>query len=80
MTLEGFTQVLAKVMTICWNILDAKIILGTYSLWNVFTGVFAVWAFNFVFIKGVMQHDPVLHYSKKGFHYDAKGNYRKDKE
>lgn len=80
MNLEQFTEVLNKIMTFCWNILSYPIILGTYSLWNVFTGIFAVWAFKFVIVDNFFQKGSgSVTYAKKGYHFNNKGEYRKDK-
>lgn len=81
MTLETFTLCLNAIMNFCWEILSKPIILGTYSLWNVFTGIFAVWAFRFVFVDNIFQKDSgsVTH-AKKGNHYNRAGQNRKDKD
>lgn len=79
MTLQEFTEVLNAIMTFCWELLSKKIILGTYSLWNVFTGIFAIWAFNYVFVQGILdRQNSGVHYASKGFHFDKRGKYKKD--
>ena len=41
------------VMGFCWRILDKPIILDTYSLFNVFQGLFAAWVFRIVVMDGM---------------------------
>ena len=80
MTLETFTLCFAGILNACWDILSEPIILGTYSLWNVFQGVFAVWAFNIVFIKGIFA-DIRVHDSHGGkYYYDSKGRSHFNKD
>lgn len=42
------------IINCCWRILNIKVLANTYSLWNVFQGVFAVWAFKIVIRDGVL--------------------------
>ena len=72
MTLETFILCFSGIMNACWSILSEPIILGTYSLWNVFQGVFAVWAFHLVFIKGIFA-DIRVHKSNDKYYYDRSG-------
>ena len=55
-------QSFGGIVNVCWRLLNIKCIADTYSLWNVFQGVFACWAFK------VMIVDNVLQYSGRSFH------------
>lgn len=83
MTLETFAICFAGIISTCWSFLEQPIILGTYSLFNVFQGVFACWAFKIVIIDGVLNLKQTGISNKpknKDFYYDSKGNYKKYKE
>lgn len=66
MTLETFVLCFQGIITECWAVLSRPIILGTYSLWNVFQGVFACWAFKVVIVDGVLNlHGTGVHTHKR---------------
>lgn len=46
----------AAIIDFCWDILSKPIIANTYSLWNVFQGVFAVWAFKIIIVDGILKY------------------------
>ena len=54
------------IINCCWRLLNIKVLANTYSLWNVFQGVFAVWAFKIVITDGIMGY--------AGRTYGRKGN------
>lgn len=47
-------QAFRLITAFCWNILTYKCIADTYSLWNVFQGVFAIWFFKIIITRGVL--------------------------
>lgn len=75
MTLETFSYCFAGIISACWRVLSQPIILNTYSLWNVFQGVFACWAFKVVIVDGILdlRASGVDMHKRKDMYYGSDG-------
>lgn len=49
------------IINFCWDIISYKCIAGTYSLWNVFQGIFAIWAFKVIITDGILKWSNISH-------------------
>lgn len=56
MTLNSMMASFQLLIDFAWGVLTKPIILNTYSLWNVFQGVFGVWAFKIIIVNGFLKY------------------------
>lgn len=61
------------IIQVCWRILNIKIIADTYSLWNVFQGVFLCWGFKVVIMDGVLGYSGRA-FGGVSYGHDKRGN------